>query len=160
MRVLLLVSVLALVTAPTHLRAASCPEHPATIAAMQDCYRALLLFAPSPYDAHLMSQLDELRVHKAELHERDVMIVVILPGEHAAPGSLTIGLPSASLEPADAQAARREYKVTEDSFAVLLLGKDGGEKMRSTKGLSVTELNRKIDSMPMRQHEAKQPGNR
>ena len=45
------------------------------------------------------------------------------------------------------------FKVKEDTFAVFLIGKDGGIKMRKEKVVPMEEIFRLIDSMPMRQAE-------
>ncbi|MEL7123441.1 MAG: DUF4174 domain-containing protein [Bacteroidota bacterium] len=47
---------------------------------------------------------------------------------------------------------KRKWRVNE-SFAFLLIGKDGGVKMRETAIVSLQKLNSKIDAMPMRQSE-------
>ncbi len=48
-----------------------------------------------------------------------------------------------------------KYKVTRNQFMVILVGKDGGEKFRSTKPVSTDQLFAIIDQMPMRQQEIK-----
>jgi hypothetical protein len=44
------------------------------------------------------------------------------------------------------------------SFAVVLVGKDGGEKRRSNDVVAVEELFAQIDAMPMRQSERRRAG--
>lgn len=51
---------------------------------------------------------------------------------------------------------RRKFHVAEGAFTVVLIGKDGGEKLRSTKPIDVEELNATIDAMPMRKSEMKE----
>lgn len=43
------------------------------------------------------------------------------------------------------------------AFTIILIGKDGGEKLRSSKPLSLAKLFGTIDAMPMRQEEMKHP---
>ena len=48
---------------------------------------------------------------------------------------------------------RRRLSVPADGFAFLLLGKDGGVKLRSATPVSFAELAAIVDAMPMRQDE-------
>jgi hypothetical protein len=48
---------------------------------------------------------------------------------------------------------RRQLAVEGDSFAMLLIGKDGGVKVRSAQPLTAEHLFTTIDQMPMRQQE-------
>lgn len=50
-------------------------------------------------------------------------------------------------------AMRRRVRVAQRGFAVVLIGKDGGVKVRRTKPVSSKELYRIIDAMPMRKAE-------
>lgn len=50
----------------------------------------------------------------------------------------------------------RYFNVDEDAFAVIVIGKDGNEKYRSNLPLTVPELEKLIDAMPMRKREKKQ----
>lgn len=47
----------------------------------------------------------------------------------------------------------KKYNVATDRFTLLLIGKDGGEKFRSTKPVAIETIFILIDSMPMRQAE-------
>lgn len=48
----------------------------------------------------------------------------------------------------------QKYKIADkEAFVVVLVGKDGGEKMRATKPVTTAELFGIIDAMPMRQWE-------
>ena len=49
----------------------------------------------------------------------------------------------------------KTYQPNHDEFTFVLIGLDGGEKMRSTKVVSLEQLFGLIDSMPMRQWELK-----
>lgn len=153
MRESLIFSVLALLmmrNVPAY--ANDCEKHPATLAAMQDCYRPLLLIAPSGSDTRLKEQLAELQQHASALRERDVMVVVL----SKAPPELTGSLPIARLTEQDAAAARKQFGLTQKEFAVVLVGKDGGEKFRQSSVLTAARLSQKIDGMPMRQDEMRQ----
>lgn len=50
-----------------------------------------------------------------------------------------------------------EYRTGEaEEFAVVLIGRDGGEKFRSDDPVSVEELFSKIDEMPVRRREMRE----
>jgi hypothetical protein len=48
---------------------------------------------------------------------------------------------------------RHRFKVEPDEFLVILIGKDGGEKLNNRTPVTVVQLERLIDSMPMRKSE-------
>jgi hypothetical protein len=50
---------------------------------------------------------------------------------------------------------RRQFQVDDRRFTVVLLGKDGGEKFRSSKPVTIEKLDALIDAMPMRQQEVR-----
>ena len=52
---------------------------------------------------------------------------------------------------------RQKFSVRQGSFLVILIGKDGEEKMRRQK-VNLTEIFAVIDGMPMRQREMKERG--
>ena len=48
---------------------------------------------------------------------------------------------------------RRRFDIAPTGFSALLIGKDGGEKFRSSQPVTLQKLNEIIDGMPMRQQE-------
>jgi hypothetical protein len=54
------------------------------------------------------------------------------------------------------EVARREFGIGRGDFAVVLVGKDGGEKLRSTEPLRSRDLLDRIDAMPMRRREMRE----
>ena len=56
----------------------SCPAMPTSLLSMRDCYRPLLLFAPSMNLPAFVHQLDELRTQASEVKERDIMVVAVV----------------------------------------------------------------------------------
>ena len=118
-----------------------------TLAALRSRYRPLLIFAPRPDDPQLEIQTRTLQEHAAAVEDRD-LAVIALPYETPSPSRL-------QLSPAEADATRRLFHINPDEFTVLLLGKDGGLKLRSRKPVSLQTLIETIDAMPMRQDEIK-----
>lgn len=96
--------------------------------------RVLLIYAPAGSERQLALQEQSLRTHEAELKERDVAQIILR-------------------EPAEDRKTADRFKLAEAGFTVLLIGKDGGEKLRSHDVVSPAMLCDLIDSMPMRQQE-------
>ncbi len=139
-----------------HAQTNPCPERPVTLEAMRDCYRPLILFAPSAGDVRLTQQLQELSNHVADLRERNILVVINAADHQTVVTSNTQTLHATQLGSNENSKLRDRFKISSDSFVVLLVGKDGGEKLRRQKIVTVETLNRTIDAMPMRQAEQKQ----
>ncbi len=107
--------------------------------------RLLVVFAKDENDAQLKQQHTLIRDHEKAMSERDVRLFTVL-GDAA---------PAAGGSPED---WRRTLEVDGDGFAAVLIGKDGTEKTRWDAPVSWTELEQRIDAMPMRQAEAAEQG--
>jgi len=116
-----------------------------SLAALRNRARPLLVFAPRPDDPQLEIQLRRLAADAPSLTERNVVVIAI---PYQSPTTT-----AATLTATDAETARRRFNVPPTDFAVILLGKDGGEKLRSAKPLTLDQLRQTIDAMPMRQEE-------
>lgn len=134
---------------------AGCPAQPNTLRAMRNCYRPLLVFAPAMNDPHLLQQFKQLKPQAADLKRRDVLYVPIVPEGHNQPIPAS-NLHTASLSEDELAAVRLHFKVEPEEFLVILIGKDGGEKLNSRTPVAVEQLKELIDSMPMRKREMKQ----
>jgi hypothetical protein len=131
---------------------AGCPAHPNTLRAMRDCYRPLLVFAPALDDPQLVEQLNQLKAEPIDLKSRDLLYVPIVPEGHnqPIPGSR---VPTAGLSEDELAAMRHHFKVEPAEFLVILIGKDGEEKLSSRSPVTAERLKALIDSMPMRKSE-------
>lgn len=116
-----------------------------TLQQLRDQARPLLIFAPRPDDPQLQIQLRTLQEHAVEARERQ-LIPVALPYNSPSPTA-------AQLSSEEATTVRRRFHVNPQSFVVILIGKDGGSKLRATKPFSMRKLEETIDAMPMRQEE-------
>ena len=121
-----------------------------TLSALRDQARPLLIFAPGPNDPQMGIQLRILDEHAAEAHDRQV-VGIALPYQNVGPSDL-------QLSATDAEAARRRFHVAPTDFTVILIGKDGGAKLRSGRPIPMTKLEETIDAMPMRKDEMKAGG--
>ncbi|TNJ48244.1 DUF4174 domain-containing protein [Phaeobacter sp. B1627] len=95
-------------------------------------HRPVVVFADSPADPRFREQVDELLKDVPALMTRDVIVFV-------------------DTDPERKSALRT--KLRPRGFMLVLLGKDGGVKLRKPLPWSVRELSRTIDKMPMRLRE-------
>lgn len=95
--------------------------------------RPVLVFAPSGEHPDFLRQEELLAMDAEGLAERDVRVVRVLGDSDAA--------------------LRTRFRAPMAEFAVILVGKDGGEKLRSSEPVTTGELFALIDTMPMRQRE-------
>lgn len=93
-----------------------------TLDALRDRNRVLLVFSNGD-NALSEAQLDVAARHAQEFRERD-LVLVGLSGTDAS-------VPALLLAPGGDKAARNRFHVTTGEFTVILIGKDGGEKLRS-----------------------------
>ena len=108
--------------------------------------RVLVLFSPSESDASFRSQKQGLDFSAEDVLERDLMVLEIIEKGQSRAGNQLLSEKSV-------QAIRKRFGVQAGAFQVLLIGKDGGVKLRSSEPVSMKDLFGLIDSMPMRQQE-------
>lgn len=94
--------------------------------------RPVVVFADAPEMPAFQTQLELLRARPDELALRDVVLIV-------------------DTTPDDRTDIRR--KLRPRGFMLVLIGKDGGVKLRKPFPWDVRELSRQIDKMPIRQQE-------
>lgn len=104
--------------------------------------RVLLLCAPTADNADLRRQRQLLDPARAGLAARDLLVREVLDSQ---------------LSDQDRRYLREELGVKAADFTVLLIGKDGGVKQRSTTPLPPARLFTTIDAMPMRRQEIRRP---
>jgi hypothetical protein len=108
--------------------------------------RILLVFAPSADSAWLKRQREALAHEQAGLRERDLVVIWVTGERVAVEGGDTFVF--------DAHELACAYGVErEDAPRILLIGKDGGVKLRSAEPVPAERLFELIDGMPMRQSE-------
>lgn len=139
---------------PKEQPSAGCPAQPNTLRAMRNCYRPLLVFAPSLDHQQLVSQFNQLKVRAIELKSRNLLYVPIVPEGHNQPIPVS-KVPTARLSEDELAAMRHRFQVEPNDFLVILIGKDGQEKLNSRTPVPVDQLEKLIDSMPSRKREMK-----
>ena len=115
-----------------------------TLQTMRDHQRVLLVFS-NGNNQPAEAQLNVAASHIDGFRERDLLLVGLVGSNEA--------VPSALLSAPDDAAARKRFTIKPGEFTVILIGKDGGEKLRSHQPISWEKLQSTIDSMPMRKDE-------
>ena len=120
------------------------------VAAIFDAYqwekRVLVVFSPTRDDVQLKAQMDVILAQAAALEERDFVVWVLVANQsvmvdgEAKPHLFT-------------RPFYGHFGVKESEFMVLMVGKDGGEKLRKTEAVGADELLALVDAMPMRKRE-------
>lgn len=108
--------------------------------------RVLLVFTNDIDNTTFKTQINELKNHEVGLKERKLVVYQITKGRYK------IGLMK-STNWQNSTYLYDRYKETEAAFEILLIGLDGGNKLRKTDFISNEALFRVIDVMPMRQSE-------
>lgn len=111
--------------------------------------RPVLVFADRADELRLKQQLARFDADAAGLLERAMVVAVV----YADGGTVEAARP---LSRDDAAGLRSRFKVEPGQFLVLLIGKDGGVKLRRADVVEPRELFDLIDSMPMRQQELRE----
>lgn len=94
--------------------------------------RPVVVFADTPNDPRFVQQIALLEQRKAELLDRDVIVIT-------------------DTDPAGRSELRRQLRPR--GFMLALVGKDGRVALRKPAPWDVRELTRVIDKMPLRQQE-------
>jgi hypothetical protein len=108
--------------------------------------RPVLVFGPAESDVRYRRQMQEFVGQDTELPDRDIVLFVLLwDGPRSINGQ--------SLTASASDPLWHQFEVASDSFAVILVGKDGGVKLRSEEPVAAARIFDLIDGMPMRQAE-------
>ncbi len=111
--------------------------------------RLLLVFAPSASDGRAGRQRELLEGRRAGLEHRDLLEFRLVED---GPGEAENG----PVSPRESARLRRAFDVVDGSFALVLVGKDGGAKFRSDEPLPARDIFDRIDAMPMRRREMRE----
>jgi hypothetical protein len=111
--------------------------------------RLLLLFAPDsshPSFQHLQNQIID---QKSEVKDRDLVVFSVL-----VEGSSQMN--TTPIDRREAESIRERFAVPPNDFRLILIGKDGGIKLKREDPVDLAEVFGLIDSMPMRINEMQQ----
>ena len=99
--------------------------------------RIVVLYAPAGTEKTLQRQQQLLQAEQAGLNERDITLVSLK-------------------QPRDHPEVAQRFDLSGNKFILLLVGKDGGVKLRRNEAVAPETLFRLIDSMPMRRDEMRE----
>lgn len=108
-----------------------------SVAGMKWEKRVLLVSAPDATNPSLAEQRRSLAQWRAGAEARDLVVVEVL-GDRVSGAS------------DKAATLRQRYGLSPNGFTAVLIGKDGGVKLRKTRPLTAAVLEDTIDAMPMR----------
>jgi hypothetical protein len=109
--------------------------------------RVIVIMAATGDDPALLDQETRLRAAATDLAERDVVLIT------ATGDTVTI---DGNTSNASAAHLRQAYAAGTSGFQVLLIGKDGGVKLRSSEPVAAGDFCALIDAMPMRRREMRE----
>jgi hypothetical protein len=127
--------------------------------------RILIIFSTDKESNLFKKQIQLFLDNKGELKERDLIIFQVFKENNIEKG---ITPNQKNISSSDISTLKRRFDFSfesqsenETEFAVFLVGKDGGTKLKiENKILTLEELFGTIDAMPMRQHEMRENNNK
>ena len=111
--------------------------------------RLLLIFAPDVNDEFFQKLQGEIIAQKAGVEDRDLVVFEVL---ERGPSRMNKAL----LDQKKVDSIRRLFSVPQRSFRIILIGKDGGIKLKQDDQIDLETIFEFIDSMPMRKDEIRQ----
>lgn len=108
--------------------------------------RPLLVFAPTDSDPRLVETLGRIEASRCDFVSRDMVLgLVVTEGNSTLDGQ--------AINADESQRLRDRHAIGENAFSVVLIGKDGGEKLRVNEVPDLSVIYAVIDGMPMRGRE-------
>jgi hypothetical protein len=111
--------------------------------------RLLFLFAEDASDPIFTNLQRQIMDQKDEVADRDLIVF-----EVPAKGPARMG--TAPLDRQQADSIRNHFDIPGNTFSLILVGKDGGIKLKREDRVDLSDVFGLIDSMPMRQREMQQ----
>ncbi|BBY94553.1 hypothetical protein MGALJ_42220 [Mycobacterium gallinarum] len=108
--------------------------------------RPLLVFAPTDSDPRVVETLGRIEASRCDFVSRDMVLgLVVTEGNSTLDGQ--------AINADESQRLRDRHAIGENAFSVVLIGKDGGEKLRVNEVPDLSVIFAVIDGMPMRSRE-------
>lgn len=108
--------------------------------------RPLLVFAPTDTDPRIVETMSRIEASRCDFVDRDMVL-----GRFVTDGTST--LDGQIVDTSQVQRLFSQFGIGADSFSVVLVGKDGGEKLRVNDVPNLQTIYAVIDGMPMRGRE-------
>jgi hypothetical protein len=109
--------------------------------------RLILILTDQADNENYLKQVEELKNHLDGVNERKILVY------HITPESFKQGLMDEKWQKAETDYAL--YKKSDTQPEIILIGLDGGIKLRVNEFLSAQKLFATVDAMPMRRQEMK-----
>ncbi|MCZ8380235.1 DUF4174 domain-containing protein [Mycobacterium sp. CPCC 205372] len=108
--------------------------------------RPLLVFAPTDRDPRLVETLSRVEATRCDFVSRAMVLgLVVSEGNSALDGH--------AVDAGESKRLVNQFAIAENAFTVLLIGKDGAEKLRVNEAPDLQAVYALIDGMPMRSRE-------
>jgi len=108
--------------------------------------RPLLLFAPAESDSRLVETVRRIEASRCDFADRDMVLgLIVAEGTSALDGQV--------VDTSQAKRLLSEFGIAANTFSAVLIGKDGGEKLRVNDVPDLPTIYAVIDGMPMRSAE-------
>jgi len=111
--------------------------------------RLLFIFSPQEGDSFFQALQSEISTQPDEISERDLVVFKIFETGPSYMGTTRI-------DPQAAAAIRTKFAAPFGQFTCILVGKDGGTKLKRHSRVKLEEVFDLIDAMPMRREEMRQ----
>lgn len=111
--------------------------------------RLLLVFSPSDTDQTYLELQHALGRAGDKLQDRDMVVFHLFASGRGKADETCLGKN-------EVRSLYQRFDVPDHSLTVILLGKDGGEKVRQVGQFDLQAIFDRIDAMPMRQREMRQ----
>lgn len=103
--------------------------------------RVLFIFAPDVESKALQQEYDQIQHAQGELDDSDIMTVFVI-------GDRKVKLPPPDSKTTDGTSLRKLYHVDADAFRMVLIGKDGWQKMRWSEPVDIRQVMLHAAEMP------------
>lgn len=113
--------------------------------------RILLIFSESENDESYQKQFKAISQRYPGIKDRDLIVISVFDGN----GS---NLDGNEINDSSEDKLKKNYKDQNYPYTFILIGKDGGVKLKSNEFVSMDQLFQRIDRMPMRQREMRNDG--
>ena len=111
--------------------------------------RPLFVFSPTPDREDYQKQLRDLSSKEERIEDKDMIVHLVLEEGNSFIGDLP-------LENKAVRQLQEKFEIDPADFFIILVGKDGGVKLRKEEYTPMSDIFDLIDSMPMRKREMKE----
>ena len=111
--------------------------------------RPLFVFSPIADREDYQKQLRDLSSKEEGVEDRNMIVHLVLEEGNSYVGDLSLGKEAV-------RQLQEKFNIGPADFVIILVGKDGGVKLRKEEYTAMSDIFDLIDSMPMRKREMKE----